>query len=172
MVEITKSTSTDHLQGWRRELRPRPHLPGTWNMAIGVTSLVVCILSGMVMGLWAFGEPMSISPPFDDYSSLPRRFIRLGHISFFGLGLLNVLIADLCVRLPFGGHHRHWALLSMNVGNIGLPPLLFAAAYESAFLYLMPIPAAAVLTALTLTACAAWRRTGIASFFSKKRRRI
>lgn len=42
------------------------------------------IVSGMIMGLY-FSDPNWLG----GYSSVPRRMIRLGHISFFGMAMLN-----------------------------------------------------------------------------------
>ena len=45
----------------------------------------------------------------------------------------------------------------INLGNVGLPPLLLAAAWQPFLLYLMPVPGLCVFAALVLTAAAAWR---------------
>lgn len=127
------------------------------NRAIGFTSLLLGIASGMIIGLWSFGGPVAVPDGIGDYGDLPRRFLRLGHIAFFGLGLINLAVAGHCGRLNFSPTARRRALALINLGNIGLPPLLLAATWQPALLYLMPAPVLCVFAALALTAAAAWR---------------
>ncbi len=127
------------------------------NRAIGFTSLLLGVVSGMIIGLWSFGEPLPVPESIGGYDELARRFLRLGHIAFFGLGLINLAIAGHCGRLNFSPTARRRALMLMNLGNVGLPPLLLAATWQPVLLYLMPIPVLYVFAALTMTAAAAWR---------------
>ena len=60
------------------------------NRAIGFTSLLIGVLSGMVLGLWSFGGPIPVPEVIGAYDDLSRRFLRLGHIAFFGLGFINI----------------------------------------------------------------------------------
>ncbi len=135
------------------EREARPQL----NRAIGFTSLLLGVASGMILGLWSFGGPLPVPEGIGGYDELARRFLRLGHIAFFGLGLINLAIAGHCSRLNFSPAARRRALLLINLGNVGLPPLLLAAAWQPVLLYLMPLPVVCVFTALLLTAAAAWR---------------
>lgn len=130
-----------------------PHL----NRAIGFTSLLIGVASGMIIGLWSFGGPLPVPDGIGDYGELPRRFLRLGHIAFFGLGLINLAVAGHCGRLNFDQTARRRTLTLINLGNIGLPPLLLLAAWQPVLLYLMPFPVLCVFAALALTAAAAWR---------------
>jgi len=127
------------------------------NRAIGFTSLLLGVASGMIIGLWSFGGPLPVPEGIGGYGDLARRFLRLGHIAFFGLGLINLAIAGHCGRLNFSPTARQRALTLINLGNVGLPPLLLAAAGQPFLLYLMPVPVLCVFAALTLTVAAAWR---------------
>lgn len=127
------------------------------NRAIGFTSLLLGVATGMIIGLWSFGGPLPVPESIGGYGELPRRFLRLGHIAFFGLGLINLAIAGHCGRLNFSPTARRRALGLINLGNVGLPPLLLAATWQPALLYLMPVPVFCVFAALALTAAAAWR---------------
>jgi hypothetical protein len=129
----------------------------TLNRAIGFTSLLIGVASGMLLGLWSFGGPVSVPEAIGDYGNLPRRFLRLGHIAFFGLGLINLALAGHYQRLGFSRRAGRRALTLMNLGNLGLPPLLLAAAWQPGLLYLMPAPVLCVFAALALAAAAAWR---------------
>lgn len=126
------------------------------NRAIGFSSLLVGVLSGMILGLWSFGGPLPVPEVIGTYDALARRFLRLGHIAFFGLGIINLAIAGHSRSLGFTRTRQNWALTLMNLGNLGLPPLLVAAAFVPGLLYLMPFPVACVLAALILTCMQAW----------------
>lgn len=107
-------------------------------------------LTGLVMGLWSFDGPVAVPGWLGEYGATPRRLARLGHIAFFGLGILNVLLAGELGRL--GERGRRWAGAAMNLGNIGLPLVLFAASVVPVLKYLLPLPATAVTLALVLVA--------------------
>jgi hypothetical protein len=134
------------------------------NRAIGFASLLLGVASGMILGLWSFGGPIPVPESIGDYGDLPRRFLRLGHIAFFGLGLINLAVAGHWRRLQLGRPAARRALKFMNLGNLGLPPLLLAAAWQPALLYLMPIPVACVFAALALCALGACRGLVSAQF--------
>jgi hypothetical protein len=124
-------------------------------LAVGWTSLAVGALTGLVLGLWSFGGPVPVPGWIGDYDALPRRLLRLGHIAFFGLGILSILLAR-----HFGGPHRgapgaRLALAAMAFGNVFLPATLIAAAMFEPAKYLMAVPAMAVTLALGLAARAA-----------------
>src|SRR5262249_32273307 len=72
---------------------------------------------------------------------LPRRLARLGHIAFFGLGIINVLVAYELPRLPLGRLAVRTASVTMNIGNLFLPAALFAAPARRPPKYSMPVPA-------------------------------
>lgn len=131
------------------------------NRAIGFASLLTGVASGMVLGLWSFGGPLPVPDQIGEYGDLPRRFLRLGHIAFFGLGIINLALAGHCRQLAFTPPGRRRALQLMNLGNIGLPPLLIAAAWVPSLLYAMPLPVICVFTALGLTTAAAFRSDSI-----------
>ncbi|MDX1485960.1 MAG: hypothetical protein R3229_15925 [Alphaproteobacteria bacterium] len=130
---------------------------GAVNRAIGFSSLLLCVVSGMVLGLWSFVGPIPVPEFIGAYDELPRRLLRLGHIAFFGLGMINLALAGQARRLPFTAASRARALALMNLGNIGLPPLLIAAAWVPALVYLAPFPVFCVFLSLCLAAGAAWR---------------
>ncbi|MHA1154200.1 MAG: hypothetical protein ACTSQ7_16385 [Alphaproteobacteria bacterium] len=134
------------------------------NRAVGFTSLLIGVASGMILGLWSFGGPIPVPEGIGDYGDLPRRFLRLGHIAFFGLGLINLAIAGHWRRLDLGRPAAQRVLRLMNLGNLGLPPVLLAAAWQPTLLYLMPIPVVCVFTALALCAVGSWRSCVAASF--------
>lgn len=122
------------------------------NVAIGWSSLSVGAITGLILGLWSFGGPISVPELIGEYDALPRRLLRLGHIAFFGLGVLNIMIArHLGHGRPNVAGIKH-ALGAMNFGNVFLPLTLIAAAFFEPLKYLMSVPACAVTLALLVGA--------------------
>ncbi|MFN2202181.1 MAG: hypothetical protein ACK2UO_13295 [Caldilineaceae bacterium] len=97
-------------------------------------------LSGAVIGVrfhedgWAGG-----------YSSFRRRLLRLGHIAFFGIGLLNIALAYSVTVLALPSSIVFVAVTAMVVAGIGMPLTCFLTAWRKPFRHLFPIPVAAVM---------------------------
>jgi hypothetical protein len=125
---------------------------GQSNRRVGWICMAFGAGTGLVMGLWSFNGPVPTPQWLGDYQDVARRLARLGHIAFFGLGILNVLLAHELSAQRINGRSRRIASAAMNFGNIFLPVTLFAAAAYHPLKYLMPFPAMAVFVALTVTA--------------------
>ncbi len=138
------------------------------NRAVGFTSLLIGVASGMILGLWPFDAPILAPEAIGDHDDLPSRFLRLGHIAFFALGLINLAIAGHWRGLDLGRPAARRALRLMNLGNLCLPPVLFAAAWQPTLLYLVPLPVACVIVALALCVTGAWRACVAASFGTRE----
>jgi hypothetical protein len=82
----------------------------------------------------------------------------LGHIAFFGLGILNLLLVQNLPTFSMGRRATRAVLGCMNFGNVFLPLTLIAAAAFHPLKYLMPFPALSVFVALCLAAGGAWLR--------------
>ena len=81
------------------------------------------------------------------YTSWPRRLIRLAHISFFGIGFLNLGLG-LTARLL--GTDSPAASVLMLVGAVTMPLLCYASAFRPAFRHLFFIPAGSVMVSIVL----------------------
>ena len=75
------------------------------------------------------------------YSSWPRRLIRLAHISFFGLGFLNLGFGLTAKALDIESSP---AFALMITGAISMPLICYASAYKTAYRHLFFIPAGSV----------------------------
>ena len=133
-----------------------------WNInrAIGWSSMALGVATGLVMGLWSFAGP--VPSPLGEYGDVSRRLARLGHIAFFGLGILNILLVREFHALDLGRGQRRVAAWAMNFGNVFLPLTLFAAAVWHPLKYTMPLPAISVFVAMVIAALGAvkaWRRS-------------
>jgi hypothetical protein len=128
-----------------------------WNRRVGWASTCVGAATGLVLGLWSFDGPFAVPEWLGGYDQTGRRLARLGHIAFFGLGILNVLVAGELRRGALGRRGARAASWAMNFGNVFLPLSLFAAAAFRPLKYFMSVPAVAVFVALVITAWGVWR---------------
>ena len=120
------------------------------NRRVAWTGMAIGAALGMLLGLWSFDGPFPVPGFLGEYDETARRLMRLGHIAFFGLGFINLLLARELDALP--ERTRRLAGTAMNVGNLGLPLTLVVASIVAPVKYLMAIPASAVLLALVLVA--------------------
>lgn len=123
-----------------------------WNRPVGWWSLVVGVATGLVMGLWSFDGPMATPSWIGEYADTSRRLIRLGHIAFIGLGILDILLANELTRSSLDPRRRLLTSRLMVAGNVGLPIALFVAAIWRPFKYVMGVPAMCVCVAMVLAA--------------------
>ena len=69
------------------------------------------VTSGTIQGLWFHREGW-----LGGYDSWSRRLARLGHIAFFGTGLLNLCFAFTVLLLELEGLVVQWASPLLSVG--------------------------------------------------------
>lgn len=79
------------------------------------------------------------------YTSWPRRLIRLGHISFFGIGFLNL---GLGLTSQVVGVAAPAASVLMLIGAVTMPLLCYASAFKPVFRHLFFIPAGSVILSI------------------------
>ena len=96
------------------------------------------MLSGAVIGLFFHRADW-----LDGFGSWRRRMVRLGHIAFFGTGLLNLGFA--LSRDSLGGKTGHDAVLTTAsvlfiVGAVTMPAVCFASAWRDRLRHLFFIP--------------------------------
>lgn len=97
--------------------------------------------SGAILGLffhradWAGG-----------YGAFRRRMLRLGHISFFGIGILNFLFALTLSMVELPENYVRIASAGFVVAVITMPLNCFLTAWKEVFRHLFPIPVLSVVT--------------------------
>lgn len=128
-----------------------------FSRAVALTSLLLGAVSGLVIGLWSFGGPLPEPAWIGGYGELPRRLIRLAHIALFALGMINLMLARQHAGFDLPARTTRLALAAMNLGNLLMPTLLFAAVFLPAAKYLLALPALAVSIALAIAAYGGWR---------------
>ena len=85
------------------------------------------------------------------YASLRRRLARLGHISFFGLGFLNLLLAFTNQLVALPARAASIAAGAMIVGAVAMPTCCFLAAWRPSFRHLFAVPVVGVFTGIVAT---------------------
>jgi hypothetical protein len=117
--------------------------PARFNLLAGWIAMVAGATSGATIGLFFHKEEW-----MGGYASLRRRMIRLGHISFFGLGIINVLFALSLLAIPIPGTYAGYASAGFAVSLVTMPACCFMTAWRTGFRYLFPIPVLSVLVGL------------------------
>jgi hypothetical protein len=97
---------------------------GAKNVKGGLVMISLGLLAGLAMSLYAF-EPI-VKPPasLDQYDDLPRRLIRLAHISAIMLPLLNVVLGGWIDRLALSTGAKRCASLLLLWGGALVPVAL------------------------------------------------
>ncbi len=103
------------------------------------------VISGVLPGLLFHQEEW-----MGGYGSWQRRLMRLGHISFFGIGFLNLAFA---LTARSFGLQGSLALASglFITGAVSMPLLCYLSAWKKMFRHLFFIPVVSLAGAITLT---------------------
>ena len=106
------------------------------------TGFTLGCISGAIPGLFFHKQDW-----LGGYTSWPRRLIRLAHISFFGLGFLNL---GLGLTGKVIGVSSPAASSLMLIGAVTMPMVCYASAFHPIFRHLFFIPAGSVLLSIVL----------------------
>ncbi len=86
------------------------------NLALAWLWIVLGFVSGMVLGMFFHDENW-----LGGYASHKRRMYRLGHISFFGLGTVNLFFWLTVKNLPALGALASTASVALMIGALTMP---------------------------------------------------
>jgi len=117
--------------------------PARVNLILGWTSMVAGALSGAAIGLFFHRDGW-----MGGYASFRRRLVRLGHIAFFGLGILNVLFALIIAVREVPPAYERAASAGFAIAAVTMPACCFLTAWRSGFRHLFPLPVVSVLVGL------------------------
>jgi hypothetical protein len=109
------------------------------NLLAGWIGMLGGVISGAAIGLFFHNEGW-----LGGYGSFRRRMTRLGHISFFGLGFVNLMFAFSIrvVEIPlFEARLASWCFI---VGLVAMPICCFLTAWRKSLRHLFPIPVLSV----------------------------
>lgn len=110
------------------------------NLTVGWSAILLGLVSGVALGLGFTGHDW-----LGGYASWRRRLLRLGHISFIGLGLLNIAFAVTC--RTFEIEPPALAAYGFVVGAVTMPAVCLAAAIHEPLHRLFPLPVISLLLA-------------------------
>lgn len=113
------------------------------------------VLSGAVVGLWFHRDEW-----LGGYNSWRRRMLRLGHIAFFGTGLLNLCFSLTVVSVDLQGPLVDWASIALIVGAVAMPTVCFLSAWRKPLRHLFFVPVLSLLAGVALTAAMLVRSPG------------
>lgn len=133
-----------------------PLLIGKINIIAGWATMVVGLLSGSVLGLWAFAGPFPTPRGHEDYANLPRRMVRLAHIAFVALPIICILYGQYIDAVPLSDSLKVLGSRAMILCMWGVPTLLIAASKYLPLKYLEAIPVSAGVLALAIMAYGQW----------------
>ena len=110
------------------------------NLLAGWIAVLGGVVSGAVIGLFFHRDEWMAG-----YSSFRRRMTRLGHISFWGLGLVNVLFALSVETVDLPTLNARIASAGLILGLVTMPLCCFLTAWRKPFRHLFPVPVIGVL---------------------------
>lgn len=87
-----------------------------FNLLVAWLWILLGFLSGMVMGMFFRDEKW-----LGGYASYKRRMYRLGHISFFGLGAVNLMFYLTVRNFPMSAAMAHPASWALIIGALTMP---------------------------------------------------
>ena len=101
------------------------------------------VISGAAIGLFFHRDEW-----MGGYSSFRRRLTRLGHISFWGLGFINVMFAVSVKALESPLINVQVASAGLILGAITMPLCCFLTAWRTSFRHLFPVPVISILVGI------------------------
>jgi len=105
------------------------------NITFGLVWICIGIAAGAPMAR-AFFEPAWLG----GYASLERRLVRLAHVAFVALGLLNVVFGLALQSESLRAPSQTFACAALAGGALLMPLLLLTAVRLRAALWVLPIP--------------------------------
>lgn len=116
------------------------------NLVFAWLWILLGFLSGMVLGLFFHRENW-----LGGYGSLKRRMYRLGHISFFGLGAVNLLFWLTMNQLAASSPYASGASWAFIVGAITMPLCCAVMAHFPKLHLIFTVPVVCLLLAGAFT---------------------
>lgn len=109
------------------------------------------ILSGALIGLFFHRDDW-----MGGYASHRRRLTRLGHISFFGIGFLNLSFAATVGQLHLVGPCLAVASWALLICAVTMPLCCFLSAWRNSLRHFFPVPVLAATTGLLAILLGGW----------------
>jgi len=116
-----------------------------YNLFAAWMGVLFGLLSGLVMGLWFHKDTW-----LGGYDSWPRRLLRLGHISFFGIAFLNIDFVGTVAYLHVNQDAIFVPSILFIVAQIAMPTVCLLAALKKQLRHLFAVPVVSVIAATAL----------------------
>jgi hypothetical protein len=118
------------------------------NLALAWLWILFGFISGLVLGLFFRGENW-----LGGYASFKRRMYRLGHISFFGLGAVNLMFWLTLRNYPLPDCQAHVASWAFIIGAFTMPVCCLVIAHFPRVHLIFAVPVVSLVLGglLTLT---------------------
>ena len=113
---------------------------GDANVIFGWVWMCLGFILGMTMGIWAEGKEW-----LGGYASVTRRYLRLGHIAFIALSIINILYGKELASVDLSDNMKNIGSFLMIFGAVGVPVTCVSAAFIRKIKYFLPLPASAIL---------------------------
>ncbi|HEU5400382.1 MAG TPA: hypothetical protein VFU86_03440 [Terriglobales bacterium] len=123
------------------------------NLIGGWVGILAGVLAGAIIGLFFHRDDW-----MGGYGTYSRRLVRLGHISFFGLGFINLIFAATAAQLQLPFTYLQVASVSLLVAAITMPVVCFLSAWRKPIRHFFPIPVVAATVGLLAIVTGWWRR--------------
>jgi len=114
--------------------------------------MMLGITSGAILGLWSFAGPLPLPRHYESYDSLPRRIMRLAHVSMFALPLITIVYGTHIDIVPLSDSLKAWGAYSMVGTMIGIPTTLMVASKKNVLKYFSYIPVSLCFISLGIMA--------------------
>ncbi len=112
------------------------------NLALAWLWIVLGFIVGLVLGLNFHREDW-----LGGYGSFQRRLCRLGHISFFGLGIVNLMFYFTVRSLGLAGTSIEVASCAFVVGAVSMPACCFTMVFFPKLRLLFAVPVLSLIAA-------------------------
>ena len=116
-----------------------------WNFWAGWAGMLFGLVSGAIIGLGFHKEAFA-----GGYASFRRRMLRLGHVAFFALGMVNVLFALTLISSSVVIGSPRIASACLAAGGFTMPVVCFLTAWKTPFRHAFPLPVILVLVPVVL----------------------
>ena len=116
------------------------------NLILAWLWILLGFISGMALGMFFHGENW-----LGGYGSFKRRMYRLGHISFFGLGAVNLLFCLTVQNFSLAGQLVSVASWAFIVGAITMPVCCVVMAHFPKAHLIFAVPVLSLITGGILT---------------------
>lgn len=121
-------------------------LPMTLNLQFGWTWIVAGFVAGALLGMGFERDEF-----LGGYGSFRRRLYRLGHIAFFGTGMLNLLFYFTVLALGMEGIRTEIAGWAFFAGALAMPAACILCASRPKLKPVFAVPVVALTTGGVLT---------------------